>query len=57
MLSLIRSTARDRLVRVSEAAEAIDSRASSTFNIVQHPLGTQDFIGRHREYTSPVKAY
>jgi len=54
MLSLIKSTARNRLVRVSDATSDVVTLSSSTFNIVQHPLGTQDFIGRHKEYTTPV---
>jgi SIR2-like domain len=53
MLSLIQSTARGRLVHVSESTQA-KSMASSYLNIVRHPLGTQDFIGRHTEYTSTV---
>jgi SIR2-like protein len=53
MLSLIQSTARGRLIHVSESTQW-KGTGSSYLNIVRHPLGTQDFIGRHADYTSAV---
>jgi hypothetical protein len=47
MLSLVRSTARGRNVHVSEATRW--KGPGVYFNIVQHPLWAQDFIGRHAE--------
>jgi hypothetical protein len=52
MLSLVRSTARGRSVHVSEATRW--RGPGDYFNIVQHPLWAQDFIGRFDEYTTSV---
>jgi hypothetical protein len=53
MLSLIRSTDRDRYVSVSDAPA--DLHDDKILNLVQHPLGTQDFIGRHSAFTEAVR--
>jgi hypothetical protein len=49
MLSLLRSTAGNRAVKVSEFPELAST--PRYLGIVQHPLGTQDFIGRRESFT------
>ncbi len=51
MLSLVRSTApANRLVFIGEW---MVSTGGVQLYIVEHPLGAQDFIGRHAEFTTP----
>jgi hypothetical protein len=51
--SIARSTANNRYVDVSDHARV---RTEARLAIVQHPLGTQDFIGRHLHFTTPGRS-
>jgi hypothetical protein len=52
--AFVRSTAGNRFVGVSDHFMWRRRSHVPTLWIVQHPLGTQDFIGRHEQFTRPV---